>query len=162
MDSTSAELVALITLSWKVPQRPWASDTLRLCYPSSPAIRISAHCSIPQSSLLLEDQNAGLECAGGLYSFEWKSNLVCCLKVTITHSPLLVVRLMLSSQMSCGLCLPEEQRRMAGTLEDAKGRNLLPALGSAEVTGFVGRGRRPPLPRTLISFLSTSSLSCVM
>lgn len=83
-------------------------------------------------------------------------------KSRITHSPLLVVRLMLSSQVSCGLCLPEEQRRMAGTLEDAKGRNLLPALGSAEVTGFVGRGRRLPLLRALISFLSTSLLSLVL
>lgn len=51
---------------------------------------------------------------------------------------------------------------MAGTLEDAKGRNLLPALGSAEVTGFVGRGRRLPLLRALISFLSTSLLSLVL
>lgn len=31
---------------------------------------------------------------------------------------------------------------MAGTLKDAEGRGLLPALGSAEVMGLVGRGRR--------------------
>jgi len=59
------------------------------------------------------------------------------------------------------LGLPEEQRKMTGTLKDAKGRSLRPAPGSAEVMGLVGRGRRLSLLHASVSFLSTSLLSPV-
>lgn len=64
--------------------------------------------------------------------------------------------------LSGELGLPEEQRKMAGTLKDAKGRSLLPAPGSTKVVGLAGRGRMLSLLHAGISFLSTSLLSLAM
>ena len=60
------------------------------------------------------------------------------------------------------LGLPEQKGKVAGTLRDAKGRSLLPVLGSAEVMDLVGRGRMLCLLHAVISFVSTNLLSVVM
>lgn len=80
-----------------------------------------------------------------------------CIVSRFTHSPLLCLEGCAFSSGELGL--PEEQGKMSGTLKDAKGRRLLPTLGSAEVMGMVGRGRRVSLLHAIVSFISTSLLS---
>ena len=75
-----------------------------------------------------------------------------------SFSPCREARAFLSDELG----IPEVQWKMAGTLKDAKGRSLLPALGSAKVMGLVGRGRRLSLLHVIVSFLPTSFLSLVM